>query len=525
MDFADYVVVGSGPAGVAAASRLEQRGTVMLDIGDEPQAPFGHATLRDALDNASQADLLGPGFELLEEIDDPRKRHVKLRAPGLRYVANGQDYSVVGADGRIASRGRTSTAAGGLANAWGAQLLRYTQQDLDECGDWPINARELDPYYDWLEDHIGLSGADDDLSGFLGAQHLAQAPVRPAALGQNVLDRYARARHKVQSAGMSLGLPRLAVLTAPHRGRPAHGFGQTEFFTTDNPGIYTPVQTLREIRARGLVDYRQGHRLVSYEEKPDHVELQVQDVRAGQSYSLRARHLLLGCGVLQTSRLVLEAAGRTAQPLPFLDQPPLLIPLFFPRHFGRKPSVHGFPVQFIGTLQSTAGRDMLTFYDPRGVLRSELVGDVPLPVPAGLKALDMMLGGMLVAQIWQRAAPAPGKSMRIVEDGSLEIRHPDAGPYAGQAGFLQAMRALGGYTLSRWVNRAPAGWGFHYAGSLPMRQAPGEFQTHTDGRLWSSQRVRAIDGSVLPSLPAKNHSLTIMANAARIAESTRACGY
>ncbi len=58
-----------------------------------------------------------------------------------------------------------------------------------------------------------------------------------------------------------------------------------------------------------------------------------------------------------------------------------------------------------------------------------------------------------------------------------------------------------------------------------MRQAPSEFETHVDGRLWDSRRVRVIDGSVLPSLPGKNHSLTMMANAARIANEARQCGY
>jgi len=46
-----------------------------------------------------------------------------------------------------------------------------------------------------------------------------------------------------------------------------------------------------------------------------------------------------------------------------------------------------------------------------------------------------------------------------------------------------------------------------------------------DGRLWNSKRVRVIDGSVLPSLPAKNHTLTLMANAARIADKVQQCGY
>ena len=51
-----------------------------------------------------------------------------------------------------------------------------------------------------------------------------------------------------------------------------------------------------------------------------------------------------------------------------------------------------------------------------------------------------------------------------------------------------------------------------------MKIKPEEFETFTDGRLWNSERIRVADASVLPSLAAKNHSLTMMANAARIAK-------
>ena len=75
------------------------------------------------------------------------------------------------------------------------------------------------------------------------------------------------------------------------------------------------------------------------------------------------------------------------------------------------------------------------------------------------------------------------------------------------------------------ASSSPPSWGFHHAGTLPMSHEPAPFETHLDGRLWNSRRVRVIDGSVFPSLPAKNPSLTIMANAARIANLVKSCDY
>ena len=83
--------------------------------------------------------------------------------------------------------------------------------------------------------------------------------------------------------------------------------------------------------------------------------------------------------------------------------------------------------------------------------------------------------------------------------------------------MLRAYRALGAISHPGFIQESPVGWGFHFAGTLPMRRSPGKFETDMFGRLWNSKRIHVIDGSILPSLPAKNLTLTIMANAARIA--------
>jgi choline dehydrogenase-like flavoprotein len=61
------------------------------------------------------------------------------------------------------------------------------------------------------------------------------------------------------------------------------------------------------------------------------------------------------------------------------------------------------------------------------------------------------------------------------------------------------------------------GKGNHLGGSLPMRQEPGELETDTTGRLPRWDRVHVVDASVLPSVPATTVTLSVMANAHRIA--------
>ena len=61
------------------------------------------------------------------------------------------------------------------------------------------------------------------------------------------------------------------------------------------------------------------------------------------------------------------------------------------------------------------------------------------------------------------------------------------------------------------------GKGNHVGSSFPMRRDPGELETDTLGRPPRWERVHVVDGSVLPSIPATTVTLSVMANAHRIA--------
>jgi choline dehydrogenase-like flavoprotein len=49
-----------------------------------------------------------------------------------------------------------------------------------------------------------------------------------------------------------------------------------------------------------------------------------------------------------------------------------------------------------------------------------------------------------------------------------------------------------------------------------MVDRPGPMQTSTSGEVHGLPGVHVVDGSTLPVLPAKSHTLTLMANADRI---------
>lgn len=524
MDWFERVIVGSGPSGIGAALWMEENGTCILDAGDSIDHDFPFSSLQEAIDKGAGAELLGPDWEMLQHLADPSRTHIKLRSAGLSFVMGGDAFRVEDLRGTLLNRGAGSLAAGGMSNVWGGQLLRYTDADLVEAGGWPFTSAVLNKYYPDLERHIGISGQVDDMQEFLGdgIPLLPPTPMVPAA--EQLYRRY-RSRRQWCRPHLLLGRPRLAVATEPYAGRPAYGFGETEFFTTRQPGFYTARQSLNELRARGRVAYLPGFRLFEWHETPEHVELGLQELKTGLIRRVRTRHLLLGCGTTQTARLVVQHYRAFQRLLPFMDHPPALLPLFLPLMIGSKLPARSFPIQLIGTLPGSGRRDMISFYYPGGMLWSSLIVDVPLPMRSAARVMRSLLGGMLVAQIWQTSRPAPGNCLEVRESGEMVISYPHRSPCTVVQPLLRAMFRLGVYSLSRLASHSPPGWGFHYAGCLPMKHLPREFETHIDGRLWDSQRVRIIDGCVLPSLPAKNHALTLMANAARIADEVKRCGY
>jgi choline dehydrogenase-like flavoprotein len=521
----EYIIVGSGPAGIAAARRLRGPGTCILDVGLEPEAEFPHPSLRDALAAGDVDALLGDELQTLVTLVEPRNAHTKLRSRGNRHVLSGESLHIVDESSNTLLRTAGSHAAGGMSTAWGGQLLRYLRADLEPLGDWPIDADDLHPHYEDLERHTGIGGAVDDMQPFLGGAASMMPPVPLVPAASALLARYARqARHR-SGGRFLLGRSRVAVRTISSEGRPSHPLSETEFFSTAQHGFYSARQTLAQLADGGYVTYLPGYKVTGYREGSDYIEVDALRVGSGETCRFRARHLMLACGAAQTAKLVLQAEELDDHAVPFIDHLPILVPLFLPWQFGQPVPEQSYPVQLCGAISEAGRRDYFAVYYPGGMLWSDLLIDVPLPMSASVRLIGALISGMLVAQAWEPSRPDPRNHLRVTADGEIRITYGHRSPYGGMRSLLTCFRQAGALGSATIASPTLPGWGFHHAGCLPMRRSPGVLETHTDGRLWRRNRVRVIDGAALPSLPAKNHSLTMMANAARIADLVLTCGY
>ena len=81
----------------------------------------------------------------------------------------------------------------------------------------------------------------------------------------------------------------------------------------------------------------------------------------------------------------------------------------------------------------------------------------------------------------------------------------------------RAFSRLGAVLLPMSFTVGRPGGDIHYAGTLPMRLNPVIGETNPMGEVFGMNGVHVVDGASLSILTEKSHTLTIMANADRIA--------
>lgn len=505
----DVIIVGSGPAGAAAALELCSRtNVVMLDVGD-------------TISQSSEADrfstMLGDDLEGISNITRPYLSP-KLRSPLFRYVTRRwRELTPIKSDSFL---GEISLALGGLANAWGSGLYEF--DDIDLQG-FPISYSDLEPYYLRLTEHIGICGAgDDDSSSLLGSRHGLLPPLPLSGTPKRLFTRAQTPGRQafLKRRGIQIGRQRLGILTRPHRGRLAYQYDRRDFFEPWKTSIYHPGYTVRELQKTGRLDYRPGVLVKRFESQGDRVRLYATRSPGGERLEFSTRHLLLGAGAINSGRIVLNSFSDHSTKLPLLENPVSFIPFVDLGSLGSRIPHDSFTgAQLVVVFEGPEHHDRVqgSFYNLAGVLPSDFFFDFPFSARGNLFCLSKVLGAMGILQLFYSDAPAPGGFIKLNDDGVLEISCAQRCFGKVERKLISAFRRLGFYSAPLLIRFGAGGGSFHYAGTLPAVDIGNGFFTDKLGKLNRCPNVYVIDASTFPRLPAKNLSLTIMANAMRIA--------
>ena len=191
----DVIVIGSGAAGGMAAWNLTRKGVnvLLLDAGTKfNKAKFWtHVKPWQKVERAD-AGQAAPRF-YLDTKEQP-------------YVTDPKNpFELIRVWGR-----------GGKTNVWGRVSLRYSDVDFEGPArdgweiPWPIRYKDIAPYYDRVDQMIGVCGGLDDQDSLPGSKFHLPAPA--PRCGERLMQKSA------QSLGISIVAGRRAVLTKNHNG-------------------------------------------------------------------------------------------------------------------------------------------------------------------------------------------------------------------------------------------------------------------------------------------------------------------
>jgi choline dehydrogenase-like flavoprotein len=515
IDF-DVIVVGSGPAGVSAAFPLVEAGlqVLMVDGGrtatvEPPANPY----LSERFGSDEQWRwMVGRDFHALRLIDAVSP---KLRVPPHGYVFENPAGENPTTTHNFIAVG--SLAQGGLSNAWGCGVARLSDRELAE---FPFEEAELAGSYESVTRRIGVSGAiDDDLSDYFGLDAWAQPPIAMDATHTYLLERYMRNRHRIAPLGLRMGRSRVAALSRDMDTRKACNLSGNCLWGCRRKALYSSADELPQLARHDNFHYRSGF-IVDRVASADGI-VTVQGHGAGERSSIRAGRVVLAAGTLATTRLALLALG-LRHSLPMQSSPTAAFLLWLPARLGSANGDHFGLGQVSFSLQldeNTSGFG--STFSPAGIPVAELVRHVPLARRYSIDILQHLLSSCLIGNLF---LPGHLSTTRVALDADAALRI-DGGYADATAGLM--VEAAG--RLRKGFGRAGAlllpmsftvgrpGSDIHYSGTLPMRAQPTPGATGATGELAGLPGVHVVDGACLPTLTAKSHTLTIMANADRIA--------
>lgn len=501
-------VVGSGPAGLAAAQALIARGIVpeIIDIAAVPPRPVRE--LRQSLAASAVADWPAAAVAAAQANDT-----AGLAVPRKRYF--GSDYVYAGTQDGIVGDGPTpSRAFGGYSTIWGAAIAEPRAADLE---DWPVECRPDPARLARIRRGLPVSGRGASVP--YGPQMVAlQRDAARVPVGQAI----------VETAGLAVA----ATGGDVDHPIPCNGCGMC-LSGCPYGSIFSTVGAFERLEFAGRIRVRRGVRVVALYEDASGVRVEGVDLQSGDRYVEIFDSVFLAAGAIASTRIIMRSMGLFGADVELLDSQKILLPVL--RRTAPSDALSrtgatlaglfvdvppGSRSPFWTHLQITGINPMLLAHlgigpDPsRGTWRRLLLAPVLARLMVGWAGLHSDLSGRLVLRLDVNGPGGDSLHVRTRTNGQTKT---------AAAAAVRALRAVlrptGSYVPPFGWRIARPGEGNHVGGSLPMRSSAARRSLSCDplGRPVGFQRLHVVDASVFPSIPSTTMLLLTMANADRIA--------
>ena len=310
MNTYDAIVVGSGISGGWAAKELCEKGlkTILLERGRDVKHVQDYPTA-----NLDPWELPNRNMLTQEDIQTyPIQKTVyHFGQDDKHFFVKDTEHPYQQSKPFQWIRGNQ---VGGKSLLWSRHTFRFSDLDFEAnlkegVGiDWPIRYKDIAPWYDYVENFIGVSGKNEGLPQLPDGQFIPPFEM-------NCLERHLKERIEKKFAGRNLIQSRMAVLTQPHNGRGKcmsrnlchRGCPYGAYFSSNSSTLPAAYKTGNlTLRPFSIV-----HSIIWDKEKHKATGVRVIDAETKETFEYFAPVIFLNASALSTTKIMLQSTSET----------------------------------------------------------------------------------------------------------------------------------------------------------------------------------------------------------------------
>ncbi|GHE66357.1 GMC family oxidoreductase [Camelimonas fluminis] len=523
-EFCDVCVVGTGAGGGVLAYELAKAGLNVVSLEQGGRLPADHFRTTDrpgaATDFGVRAGTVWPS--------DP---HDSLFVHEL--FAGADTGSAVQRPGGF--RQYQIHAVDGLQSLWNGVSVRFSPGDL---AGWPFGYDELAGHYAAVERRITVCGTAENIPELPDGDYIPPKPLRPSdrmivdavrRLGEQ--DAYAIPNRKAINtrAGMETSCISTGICTSGCPVGSVYKFSARllpEIANLPNYELRTHAKVVRLLRDGD-------------ERRVEAVEYI--DTRTGETRRLRAGLVVLAAGAIETPRILFNSAderdpaglaNRSGQlGLRLQDNPKAVLSTSLWKLWGKRRNYDIGYGDLLILMARTGLPDGEAFpfigHAIHGIPDAPhyLGGLAPFPAPVKRELARLMFHSYVTLGLFCAGDPNPANRVRpgrqLDRFGVPQVEI-DFTVSARTRDMMQAMAVWGRRVLRKasatsiYETSDNSGTGIHYAGTTPLSADPAQGVINADLRSHDIDNLYICDGGVIPTLPDKHLTLTIMALSHRL---------